>query len=87
MSRYSYGLSRDLIRRCDDFDALLMATMRKADTKNFALLASAFPLQAQELQARFDAPMGLLVGESYSREGITYYRASDGEVQVTRGGL
>ena len=61
MSRYEYELSKTYEPR--DFFALLMAAMRQADTGNASLLRSAFPAVWDELQARYDAPGGVLPGE------------------------
>lgn len=45
------------------FYALLMATMRRADTDNAARLRSAFPAVWSELHARYRAPRGVLPGD------------------------
>jgi hypothetical protein len=63
MSLHSYQQSRELLRDDPPFSALIMAAMRKADTINSLRLKSAFPAIAAELQARYDAPGGLLPGE------------------------
>lgn len=60
-------------RDSDDFYTPLMAAMRQADTANAALLKAAFPDVWEELQERYDAPAGLLVGEEnedYKRTAV-----------------
>lgn len=58
VSRYDYKVSRQL----DDipFYALVMAAMRRADSRNLVLLRSAFPDVYDELHARYNAPGGVL---------------------------
>lgn len=63
MSRFDYQASRELEAQDPPFYALIMAAMRRADTDNKRLLDAAFPDTAAELQARYDAPGGLLPGE------------------------
>lgn len=60
MSRHDYERSYDLARRDEPFYALIMAAMRKADSMNAARLRREFPDTWNELQARYDAPAGLL---------------------------
>jgi hypothetical protein len=61
MSHYDYLLSKALAENeATTFDALVMAAMRKADTYNQGRLMMAFPWTWQELQARYDAPDGIL---------------------------
>ena len=62
MSRYAYDRSARLAA-VEPLDALLMACLRKSDTDNFNKLAEAFPVIAQELRARYDAPGGALPHE------------------------
>lgn len=63
MSLHEYRASLEIGRMDPPFYALVMAAMRKADTYNFAKLSAAFPEVRDELQARYDAPGGLLDGE------------------------
>jgi hypothetical protein len=63
MSLHSYEVSRELARDDPPFSALIMAAMRKADTKNSQRLQMAFPEIFRELQLRYDSPGGLLPGE------------------------
>jgi len=63
MSRLDYEMSRTIAGRNYPFYALLMAVMRKADYRNAALLRHAFPFEWEELQARYDAPDGVLPGD------------------------
>ena len=63
MSLYDYRESQEIDAKDFGFYALIMAAMRKADTDNTFLLRSAFPKTFEELQARYNAPGGLLPGE------------------------
>lgn len=47
-----------------DFYALVIAAMMRADTMNAAKLRAAFPDLWEETQARYDAPGGVLDGET-----------------------
>jgi hypothetical protein len=64
MSRFDYQASLRLSGEDPPFAALIMAAYRKADSFNGVALALAFPEIIDELQARYDAPAGLLAGES-----------------------
>ena len=59
---HDYQMSGEAARQFE-FYALLMAAMRKADSLNFVKLASVFPEVAKTLQARYDAPGGMLEHE------------------------
>lgn len=63
MARWDYQKSRELTQLDPSFEALIMAAARKADSGNFELLRRAFPGIVAELQARYDAPNGILPGE------------------------
>ena len=60
MSRYDYERSAVLVAHDEPFYALIMAAMRKADSVNQRLLWSAFPDVWDELDARYNAPGGVL---------------------------
>lgn len=62
-----YQLGQQLAAADLPFYVLLQAAMRKADTSNFALLADAFPAEAAELRARYDAPGGRLPADPETR--------------------
>lgn len=67
MSLRDYEISREIERKADwgeDFYALVMVLMRNADTSNQEKLRAAWPDVWAELQERYNAPAGLLVGES-----------------------
>ncbi len=64
MSRYDYEVSKAIMADDPPFYAVIMAAMRGADTRNAALLQEAFPDVWYELQARYNAPGGMLAGES-----------------------
>lgn len=66
MSRHDYQASIEIVRDDPSFRALVMAAMRRADTSNLELLKDAFPLIWAELEARYNAPGGLLPGEEGS---------------------
>lgn len=61
MSRYDYEASIDLPHA--SFAALIMAAMRRADTQNAALLRQAWPELWAELEARYNAPGGVLASD------------------------
>lgn len=66
MSLRDYEVSREIERQEDwgeDFYALVMVLMRHADTANQEKLRAAWPEVWAELEQRYDAPAGLLVGE------------------------
>lgn len=63
MSLYDYRLSLELIRDDPPFYALVMAAMRRADTDNAARLRAAFPEVHAELDARYNAPGGVLASD------------------------
>lgn len=71
MSLYDYTVSRHLVGT--SFDALIMAAMRGADTTNLALLREAWPDVWNELEARYNAPGGVLDGDP------EYVKAQAGE--------
>ena len=62
MSRYDYESSRD-VTHSTSFYGLIMAAMRRADTVNLAALRAAFPQVWAELDARYNAPGGVLPGD------------------------
>lgn len=59
----SYQTSKAIGGPDPDFYALLMAAMRRADTPNAARLRGAFPEIWDELQARYNAPGGVLASD------------------------
>jgi len=61
MSLYDYQASRQVSGM--PFYALIMAAMRRADTENLAKLQAVWPDVWAELDARYNAPGGLLAGE------------------------
>ena len=63
MSKYDYDMSKVIGAQDPTFYSLIMAAMRKADTANATLLRTVFPGAWDELQARYNAPGGLLAGE------------------------
>ena len=67
MSRFDYDRSEKLYYDSDNsFRSLIMAAMRKADSKNLALLKIAWPQIWLELQTRYNAPGGILPTEAQS---------------------
>lgn len=63
MSAYDYLASFEISKTDPPFYALIMAAMRRADTENLAQLRAAFPDTYTELEARYNAPGGLLPDE------------------------
>ena len=67
MSRFDYDRAERLFYDSDNsFRSLIMAAMLKADSKNFAKLKLAWPEIFKELQARYNAPEGILPSERRS---------------------
>ncbi len=64
MSLFDYRVSREIEAKDYPFYALVMAAMRKADENNLAKLKAAFPRVWQELGERYQAPLGILAGDS-----------------------
>lgn len=67
MSRYDYEKSKEIAAKDYPFYALIMAAMRQADTNNAANLKAAFPETWKELEARYNAPAGILEGDCLGR--------------------
>lgn len=63
MSLYDYLLSQQIDELRPTFSSLIMAALRKADTTNAHLLRAQWPTIAQEMQARYDSPGGVLPQE------------------------
>ena len=74
MNWMSYHLAVRLARQDTDFYALIMAAMMRADSDNAARLRQAFPSLWYETQERYDAPGGLLEGETMT-EGMSSWLA------------
>lgn len=60
MSRFDYEASRTISGESYPFYALIMAAMRQADSANLALLQMGWPWVWDELDARYNAPGGIL---------------------------
>jgi hypothetical protein len=60
VSRYDYELSKQISAADYPFYALVMVVMRQADTLNGEKLRRMWPETWDELQARYNAPGGLL---------------------------
>ncbi len=67
MSHHDYEVSKLISSHDHPFYALIMAAMRQADTDNAEILKRAFPAVRAELQARYDAPGGILPNERLAR--------------------
>lgn len=63
MSHHDYIIGRRISSEDHPFYALIQAAMRQADTDNAVKLKTAWPEVWKELQARYNAPKGLLPGE------------------------
>ena len=63
MTRHEYEMSKVIATADPPFYSLIMAAMREADSQNARLLREAFPATWFELQARYDAPGGVLEGD------------------------
>lgn len=60
MSLHGYHVSVNVAAKDHPFESLIMAAMRKADSTNGAALQRAFPDTWRELQARYNAPLGVI---------------------------
>ncbi len=60
MSLHAYHVNRKHMVDDPPFYALIMAAMTKADTDNLAKLKSVFPEAWTELQARYNAVLGVI---------------------------
>lgn len=63
MSLFDYEASKRIVVADHPFAALIMAAMRQADTTNLDALRNAFPHVWSELEARYNAPGGILDDE------------------------
>jgi hypothetical protein len=74
MSYFDYRASIEIRRRDLPFYGLIMAAFRQADSDNLEKLQQAFPETWAEFRERYNAPGGLLPGDSkgayapYARE-------------------
>lgn len=68
MSYHTYVQGRKIADKYFDVEALIQAAMRHADTTNATALQKAFPDLWAELQARYNAPGGLIPGDPYYHE-------------------
>jgi hypothetical protein len=66
MSLYDYKVSQQIDADDPPFYALIMAALRKADSDNAQRLRSAWPNVCDEMQARYNAPGGVLPEEVHS---------------------
>lgn len=66
---YAYRRSTEPALAGYPWHSLLCALIRGADSGNFERLRAAFPEDVNEMQARYNAPGGLLEGESFGQEG------------------
>jgi hypothetical protein len=66
MSLHNYKVGQQVAQDYsdDDFYGLIQGCMRLADTDNLKKLKEAFPHTWEDLQKRYNAPGGLLEGES-----------------------
>lgn len=64
MSLYDYLISKEIDARNPPFYAIIMAAARKADDENLLRLEIAFPEIIKELRLRYNAPGGILEGET-----------------------
>lgn len=74
MTIYDYTRAREL--RGEPFYALLMAAVAEADSFNYEKLRAVFPEIVAEVQERYEAPGGLLVGERSI--GLGFTRTTEG---------
>lgn len=65
MSLHSYIISAEISKRDLPFSSYIMAAMRKADSFNSKKLMTVFPEIWDELNARYNAPGGVLPNEVF----------------------
>ena len=63
MSLHAYQESLEISKDDYDFDSLIMAAFRKADSDNLMHLLSVYPEIWNELQERYNSPGGLIGNE------------------------
>jgi hypothetical protein len=63
VSLYDYEMSKQIDRLDPPFAALIMAALRDADTWNAEKLRAQWPEICDEMQARYNAPGGVLDGD------------------------
>lgn len=63
LDEYAAQFARRLVDEDHSFTALFFAATRRADTINTALLQAVSPELYRQMQARYNAPGGLLPGE------------------------
>ncbi|MFH1031073.1 MAG: hypothetical protein V1767_00680 [Chloroflexota bacterium] len=68
MSLYDYKEGIRISLRDSSFYGLIQAAMRQADSENIEKLKRAFPETWEELQARYNAPGGILPGDGTGRK-------------------
>lgn len=89
MSFRDYEISTELNSKTywsEDFYALIMVAMRNADASNQEKLRAAWPDVWAELELRYNAPAGLLVGESKPEAEGMLERREDGLYFLPPGG-
>ena len=63
MTVYDYKESLQVTKECYSFGAMLMALMRKADSKNMAKIEAVWPVEVAEFKARSLCRGGVLPEE------------------------
>lgn len=69
LSLYAYEVARELNAHNYPFSALIAAAMNRADTNNSARLTAMWPGVWEDLQARYNAPGGILEHEKFGQFG------------------
>ncbi len=64
VGHHAYLQGREVAKQRYNFYALLQAAMRQADTNNATVLRNAYPEVWAELQERYNAPNGLIPGDT-----------------------
>ena len=63
MSYHDYRVGQEIVVDDPSFAAIIQAAMRKAGGDNLDILKAGWPNIWRDLQARYEAPGGLLPGE------------------------
>lgn len=76
MSLHEYLCSQAISREDPPFYALLFAAMRTADSDNVEKIKAAWPERWAEMQARYNAPGGILPEDGIESTGDQVVKAS-----------
>jgi len=85
VSLHEYMTSQAISAGDPPFYSLIMAAMRQADSDNLIRLRTAWPEVWRELQARYNAPLGMLPGDPEDPELVARSTVDASGKVTTRG--